>query len=911
MVNKSGHRRRQRVAFAGAGAVSLSCRAASLLPAWIMALGLLFSGAASVHADEQKKVLVLHSYHIGYPWTDRVSEGIAALLGEDENVEIFFEQMDTKRHHDKPYPDRLLQLYRDKYEDIPLDVIIVSDDNGLNFLLKNRGNLFPGVPVVFCGINNFTDSRIAGFSGHKQGKMAALMARRIIGGESPDKIPIIRKSPNVYTFDYGEISRFGISEKDLPEGSILLNRPFSFYEYYRAIIWTTTAVFIVMLVLILFLTVNIIKRKRTEQSLLENEAFTTSLLENSSIPILVLNEDTSIRYVNPMLEELTGYSAEEIIGRKAPYPWWTSETESGNVPERIEHSAAGVRGTEKLFRKKSGEQFWVELSAIPISHNGKFKYALTNWVDITERKTVEEALRTSEEKYRVLVEESPLGIALIGEEGQYRYINPEFTEIFGYGLQEISPGRAWFEKAYPDAEYRKQVQRAWFDDMTGSGVDQARPRTFAVTCKDGSEKVILFKSVTLASGEQLVIYEDITERRRAEEEKAKLEALLGQAQKMEAIGTLAGGIAHDFNNILQSIMINTELALLEHASGTFDAGRLEASLTASDRAKDLVKQILTFSRQGEQQIIPLQMSTIVKEALKLLRSSLPTTIEIKQNIEAGSDFVLADPTQIHQVMMNLCTNSAHAMMQKGGILEVSLENCFLDGEAASLHPDLMPGNFLRLTVSDNGHGMSHEVIERIFDPFFTTKDRGEGTGMGLAVVHGIVKSCDGAISVESEVGKGTTFEILLPAVESKAQTRENVARPLPGGSEKILIVDDEVVIIDLLKGVLENLNYRVVARNSSADALEAFRSRPEEFDLIITDQTMPHMTGAELAKEVMKIRPDIPIILCTGFSEILSENQAMAIGIREFVMKPVVLNDLADTVRRLLDEKTEDDKTEM
>ncbi len=393
--------------------------------------------------------------------------------------------------------------------------------------------------------------------------------------------------------------------------------------------------------------------------------------------------------------------------------------------------------------------------------------------------------------------------------------------------------------------------------------------------------------------------------KKREAEKEQLEGQLMHTQKLEAIGTLAGGIAHDFNNILGVIMGYTELALLDIPEGTSLQLKLDEVLKASNRAKEMVNQILTFSRQSKQERKPIQISLIVKEVLKMLRASLPTTIEIRQNFRTGLAPVLSDPTQIHQVLMNLCTNAAHAMRDKGGVLEVSLTDVDIDSDAAAQHPDITPGRYQRLTVSDTGHGMDRAVMKRIFDPFFTTKGPGEGTGMGLAVIHGIVKSHDGAITVHSELGKGTTFQVFFPTIESKVTAEPEHFAPLLLGNERILFVDDEEALVGMGQQMLESLGYEIVARTSSIDALKVFRTQPDKFDLVITDMTMPNMTGAELAKKIMRIRSDIPIVLCTGFSEVISEEKAKAIGIREFVMKPIIRQKIAKIIRRVLDQEKE------
>lgn len=402
---------------------------------------------------------------------------------------------------------------------------------------------------------------------------------------------------------------------------------------------------------------------------------------------------------------------------------------------------------------------------------------------------------------------------------------------------------------------------------------------------------------------RLQVATDITRVKKLEEERRQTEAQLRQSQKMEAMGTLAGGIAHDFNNILSAILGYSELALGLVSTGSTVEQYLQEVLRAGNRARDLVQQILTFSRQAESEVKPVQADFIVKETLRLLRASLPTTIDIRQHISSDA-LVLADPIQIHQLVMNLCTNAGAAMQEKGGNLEVSLENAELDEEFAARHPNIKAGHYLKLTVSDTGCGMTPDIQERIFDPFFTTKAKGQGTGMGLSVVHGIVNSLGGLITVHSQLGQGATFSLFLPPIERRALPAIRPEKPIPRGSERILFIDDERALAEMGKRMLESLGYQVTTAMDGKKALALFKSNPKQFDLVLTDMTMPGMTGEELARELMRLRPLIPVILCTGFSARIDEKKAMAIGIRAFVPKPVLKRELAETLRRVLDENS-------
>ncbi len=391
------------------------------------------------------------------------------------------------------------------------------------------------------------------------------------------------------------------------------------------------------------------------------------------------------------------------------------------------------------------------------------------------------------------------------------------------------------------------------------------------------------------------------ERFREEEERRALEAQLRQAQKMEAIGTLAGGIAHDFNNILAAILGYTELAKQQMIPESDPDHCLGEVLKATYRAKELVQQILAFSRKGEQEMQPMRIQSVVKEALKLLRASLPASIDIQQRIDPDCRPILADPTRIHQIILNLCTNASHAMEAKGGTLSVLLENTTL-GEEEAQAQGLAARDYVLLVVSDDGHGMGKEVMDHIFEPYFTTKEQGKGAGMGLAIVHGLVQGSGGKIFVASTIGQGTTFRIFFPQALNKAEEEAPHQRAGSAtlGNERIFVIDDEQAIVAMEKLALERLGYQVQLFADSEEALAAFRADPQGCDLVITDQTMPHLSGMDLAKAFLAIRPDLPIILCTGYSSQASEEDATKNGIRRFIMKPVNIAELAAAIREIL-----------
>lgn len=417
---------------------------------------------------------------------------------------------------------------------------------------------------------------------------------------------------------------------------------------------------------------------------------------------------------------------------------------------------------------------------------------------------------------------------------------------------------------------------------------------------DGQQRTVITSKVPLKDPDGKVhgvlgIFYDVTERKQMEES-------LKQSQKMEAIGTLAGGIAHDFNNILGSIYGYTELAMDDADRGSETFEFLDQVLKSASRAKELVRQILTFSRKSQEERRPLYLSEIVKEEAKLLRSTLPTTIEIRQHINPEAGMVNADLTQMHQVVMNLCTNAADSMKERGGVLDISLSSADITQESMMGYHDLSPGPFVELKVADTGIGIDSKILHRIFEPFFTTKAKEKGTGMGLAVVHGIIKEHGGDIVVESRPGQGTTFTVLLPRVVSGIEREEESFTGVQKGAERILFIDDEKILLDLADKMLTSLGYRVTPMSSSLEALDTYRNTPEFYDLVITDHTMPHMTGFNLARHMLEINPHACIILCTGYSDSITQEKVESAGIKTLLYKPFGKRELAGAIRNVLDQ---------
>lgn len=662
---------------------------------------------------------------------------------------------------------------------------------------------------------------------------------------------------------------------------------------------------------------DITETRKKEEELKESKQQLANIINFLPDATFVVNSEGKVIAWNRAIEEMTGVAAREMLnkgGYEYALPFYGKrrpiliDLVLMTQPDLAGQQYEGVVREGNVFsvevhttKLRNSDAYLVETASILRDSKGNVVGAIESIRNVTERKRMEEALRQAEKKYRGIFENALMGIYQITLDGRFISVNPAFARILGYDSpDELVDG-------ITDIGQQICLEPAHFSTILGLLKKQDKVQEFETRFfrKDGTTAWISLnvQAVLNETGEIKYLEgtaQDITDRK-------SLEARLIQMQKMEAIGTLAGGIAHDFNNILTPIIGYSELVLGQIEEGSPLRDNIMQVIQSGLRAKDLVKQILTFSRQAEQGCKPVQLSNIIKEMLSLLRPTTPSTIQIRVNIDpdAALSLVIADPTQMHQVLMNLCTNASHAMREKGGTLEIGLSRVSLDSDAANRY-SVEPGRYLLLSVSDTGHGMDEEIMRRIFEPYFTTKGPFEGTGLGLAVLYGIVKSLHGGIAVFSEPGKGTTFQVFLPTDEW-IETSFTGAAPIAPimGEGRVLLVDDEKVILDVMAEMLERMGFEVKRKYSGLGALEAFRTQPDNFDLIITDQTMPQMTGADLAKEMIKIRPNIPIILCTGFSDIIDENRAKQIGIRGYLMKPVSFADLARMIHNVMHDDRE------
>ncbi len=514
----------------------------------------------------------------------------------------------------------------------------------------------------------------------------------------------------------------------------------------------------------------------------------------------------------------------------------------------------------------------------------------------------QKALEESEVRFRTAFDQSFQFMVILDENGRVLELNDLTQRVCNSTDKEIMNEYLWEAWAFNSKAEKNELKHCIEKAIKGESTNDE-----SVFYDNQGNMFPILRTVSPVKDEFGVVVhitvqcQDISERKRVEEDKLKLETQLRQAQKMEALGTLAGGIAHDFNNILSVILGYAQLIRRHISDQSQEHKRISKIIDAGNRAKELVRQILGFSRQAEVERVPFKPSLLIKEAIKLLRASIPATIEINLDVNPSCGSIYADPTQIHQILINLCTNAYHAMEYSGGKLNIKLEEVHISESDISKYEDLNPGNYAYLSVKDNGCGIDDETVEKIFDPYFTTKKVGKGTGIGLSIVQGIIKSHKGSVSVESNIGKGTVFHVFFPIVKENTTIEGNDARELAGGQENILVIDDQQEFIEMAKDMIEMLGYHVTVCQDSMNALELFQEDPMQFDLVVTDQTMPGLTGLDLAQKMLKIRPDFPIILCTGYSNELTNETIRDKGLKKMIHKPLVVEDLSDALRRTLD----------
>ncbi len=651
---------------------------------------------------------------------------------------------------------------------------------------------------------------------------------------------------------------------------------------------------------------DITERKLSEEALWNSTERFRKTFDSHLDAIFVLDTKTpaNVLECNQAAIHIFGYTSDELIGNSIA----KLHVDDSHMKLFRDQLYASIKkdGCLKNFefsmKRKNGIIFPSEHTVLEMENDSGNRIGWISIVrDLTEIQKTKSALVDSEHKFKILFENAPLSYQSLDENGNFLEVNQTWLNVLGYKKEEVL-GKNFGDFLHPDWQDHFKTNFPRF-----KAIGEILGVEFEILKKDGAYILVSFHGKIGhqpdgAFKQTHCVFRDITEQKRVEDEKNALTSQLQHSQKMEAIGTLAGGIAHDFNNVLSPIIGFAEILKEDLPEDGQEQKNSIEILRAALRAKDLVKQILAFSRKSDQELKPIKLQSILKEALVLLKASIPKTIDIQTDIDSDCGMVVSDSTQLHQIIMNLATNAYHAMQGSGGQLKLSLKQVEIESRFSSFS-DFLPGKYALLKVIDTGTGIKKDIIEKIFDPYFTTKTTGKGTGLGLSVVRGIVKSCHGDIRVFSEQGKGTEVHVYLPIMKKETRNLSpDLSEPILGGTERILLVDDEEMVITMEKQMLERLGYEVTAWSGSIEAFNAFKEKPHLFDLIISDMTMPNMTGVQLANKIKIIRPDIPVIICTGFSDQINEETSKKLGIQGYVMKPVIKREIAKTIREVLKE---------
>lgn len=875
----------------------------------------LFCGDAQA-LDEDLQIFVLHSYHQEYPWTKSQNEGFVNEITSafnGRNLNFADEYLDTKRvHYSESYQSFFADYLRQKYHGYTPDLIFSTDDNGLRFLLAHKQEIFPDTPVVFCGVNSLElDGQLdreayTGVYEVKDIEKNIDLVRKLL----PEQETVLVVGDNSET---DEAIRRDIMEFSRKEGSSTTGLRFEFVseKHLQQLVERLAAI---GQGAILLTTIGGLQNQNNQPITLANSL---QAIAGSGDFVIISMEDA---YMHPGV--LGGVVTSGAAQGKAAAGLAANILRDGSLVASFPPSVGpnvptfDYRTLQKLHIYKTQlppdsvimnvqRSFYQEFKAI-VWATATFIALLLMllsvlFVTILRRKKAEKALAESERFLNSVVENIP-DMVFVKRADDLRFVRMNRTaEEFLLLTREEIVDRTAFEvfpyemaAVFADQDQETLRERKLLDiaeeRLPGpDGMRYLHTKKIPIMGEDGEPAYLLG------------ISRDITRERLERERRIALEDRLIQAEKMESIGTLAGGIAHDFNNILSSVIGYAELARIEAENPEKVRTFLDGTLKGAERARDLIRQILTFSRKSDHRKSPVDVSAVVRESLKMLRSTLPATISIEENL-AGDAIILADSTQIQQIVLNLCTNAYHAMMAKGGVLAVSTKSVSISANRGNELLQMTPGEYLRLEVGDTGIGMDGDTRQRMFDPYYTTKGPEAGTGLGLAVVHGIVKSHQGHIHVYSEKGVGTTVHVYFPLLAGQAVDDQPSGEPVKveGGNGHILLVDDEPDIIAINEGFLTRCGYRVSSFTDGREALALLQEQPEEFAAMVTDMTMPHLTGAELARQALALVPGLPIILCTGHSEIINREKAMEIGIQAYCEKPVRGDDLLAQLQALL-----------
>ncbi len=864
-----------------------------------------FSASVALAETEKRNVLYLNSYQNGYKWSDDILEGLRYSFAKSGlNIDLHIEYMDTKRFKDRDFMEILHSYYVFKYQKYKFSAIVVSDNNALNFMLRYRETFFPGVPVIFCGINDFRPELVEGLDNYcgvlenpdiKDNIDLALkinpkLTKVVVVGDQSVTSRAIREQIRKVEPLFKGVLEFE-SWNDMPLVDLLArsrtmgkNEILLFTPFYKG----------------------------AHGELLSSEEVLNIIYQNSPVMIYsvwefllghgivggkLLSGNDQGRKAAEMARHVlkTGKMPKQrvIKATNEYYMFDYNVLERFNINSDLLPEDSVVINEPDYFYKLDKQVFWI----IIISILGLSMVLVMLIISILQRRKVEKRIKAQLSFQEILMDTIPLLICWKDKKQRYLGANHSFTDFFGLG----SP---WTLVGLTDSEikvHRRFAEQAavWDKKVLQSGKPRMGINWSLI--REGEEPVWLeINKVPLYNEKREVVgtlstAEDVTR-------KVNLEKQLLQSQKMEAIGTLAGGIAHDFNNILTSIMNSVELALSDIEAGTLTYKDLDRAIKAAQRGSRVVKQILTFSRPSQEGFKPTDIGEVVKETVDFIKASLPRNIRVSANVPEGAPLLMADPTQIHQVIMNLCTNSFHSLKGRGGRIDVTLTTVEVEDEQAQFMR-VAPGVYLRLEIADNGPGIPVEILDKIFDPFFTTKGKAEGTGLGLAVVHGLIKGHGGGISVSSTPEVKTSFEIFLPV---QGQLRDIVRKSygaLPMGQENVLFVEDDEDQLETTPRILESLGYIVTALASPEQAFNLIVDEPGRFDLMITDYDMPHTNGLELARMVQDVAPDLPIMVVSGRRNVLSyvaDVEYDVKSVRKVLMKPYNKTTIADAIREVL-----------
>jgi len=996
----------------------------------IKAILLVLFASSLAHAQievNKKKILYLNSYHNGYAWSDQILEGIRSGLDKSTiPYDMQIEYMDSKRFDSPSMAQTLVRLYEEKYRNTSFDVIIVSDDNAYQFLLANKKALSPGVPVIFCGVNDFdptalkdhpditgvvefpdfdanfkiarelspdvkrvivagdfsltsqairkqvqraaakyrsvfafeywdvrtlpellekTDSLTSAdmiflipiylgtekqvysveevceilskrssvpiysawqfmlghgivggklHSGQGEGEMAARMALQVLAGESPSQIRVVDKFDDPWLFDYLVLKRFGISEDKLPFSSTLINEPLSFYTINKQIVWISLSGFFLLMFVLVLLATSIVQKRSVELQIKNQLSFLRILMDTIPLPLSYKGKDGQFLGCNLAFEKWYGVNRDELLENPA-HPL----ARRFDAAERHLLERPGVLSYETDMLDAAGNSHGVIVNKATYKDaRGEVAGVVEAVQDITLRREAEKALRRSQAMLKTVLNNIPQLVYWKDKDLNFMGVNRSFMDFFGLKSSEDIVGRGATAIMPRDAaESAEDVNRRVL--ASGHSIHR-RAWTLQLHGRDPVSLEMTIVPLHDDAGDIVGVLgtaEDVTA-------KLSLERQLLQSQKMEAIGALAGGIAHDFNNILTSIINSTELALMDLPEDSDTTLDLERTLKAARRGSRLVQQILSFSRPSQEGFAPSDMAEVVHEALGIFAATLPRNITLSETIGVHPAIAFADPTQIHQIVMNLCANSFQAMRETGGHIAIELNETDLDEVQAEII-NVQPGRYLRLSVADSGPGISQDILDRIFDPFFTTKAKGEGTGLGLAVVHGIVKSHRGGLKVTSQPGVRTSFEIFLPKqadFDDGGALALPPAGPVRHGHERVLFVEDDPDQLQVIPRVLELMGYRVAARADGFEALDYVSRFGGQVDVLVTDFDMPGISGVELAIKVREMAPALPVILVSGRRGSLTAAERAG-NIGAVLLKPYNGDDLARAIGQVLENK--------